>query len=1013
MIAFLKALAAAYASRYEDMSGLLFLFPNKRSGTFFLKHLCDVVSGRRPRIAPRVMTISDFVSSVGRRDIAPRIDQIFRLYRHYCGICEARGAEPVEFDRFRGIGDVVLSDFSEVDQYGVDPEAVFGNVEDFREISTDFLTDEQKDVIEEYFGRKVSADAVGRFWKNFEGNCRSASKDRYLYLWQMLLPLYNELTASLDEQGLTTQGGAYRHAAMRLSELGREALPDCRKVVVAGFNALSVMEMRIFRELESLRDDSGEPFADFFWDGTGPVLSPDSVLSEGVASASRFISINRKMFPSPPWAGQAMAPASTDSFPAYIETVASPGNSQQAKIAGEIVERLRQELPPAEFASARVAVVLPDEGLLLPLLYALPADDGRGGGGVNLTMGYKLRLTSAMTFVRLLLDCHFSHRDSGGETGYYHEPVRQLLAHPFCHKIVGSKPIADIISFLNNHHVYAVTLSMLREFSSEAADLLAPFGDNDPPQATIERLDAVMKLVEERLESDGSMIKGDLDREHIAVYREALRRLGEALEDYGISMRPSTVFSMTDRLLAGETVTFEGEPLNGLQVMGLLETRSLDFDYIVVCSLNERVVPMRRRKRTFIPDAIRCGFGMPPSGYEESIFSYYFYRMISRARRVWLIYDARASSGMRSGGVSRYILQLRHLAGLGLLGQTHFRETEYTYRISSGSGRKSDVHKTEDIRRRLEDFTRNGSGCRLSASALRTYMKCQARFYYENVLKIRTDRQPSEYIDAITHGDVLHGLMMNLYLPSEKREVFLENPVIVTAEMLDSISADAGRIRKETVRLINRHHFHFPEDRLDTPLTGAADMVADMIVRQAGIIIDRDRSLAPFELYGCEIRHTMQFPVGGRNVNMTYAIDRLDRISVGGRKVLRIVDYKTGRVHLTADDIDGVFSGDYKADNIFQLMLYSRLLTESGYRLPENEAETGIRMEIYDVTKLGSGKESLPEIGGETVHGHLVTSRDFDRRLECMISEIFESPVFKSVDEDGCSLCLLRQLCGK
>lgn len=999
MIPFLKSIARGYASRYSDLSEICFLFPNKRSCTFFLKYLKEEF-GRHVIVAPEVKTITDFVGDLSGKVVASRLDMIFMLFESYqalqgksSGFSDDEQAK--DFESFIGWGETVLSDFNEIDLYLADADAVFKNVKDYREISSNFLTEEQRKVMAEYFGRPDKGDS-GKFWSNFEqeDDENSEIKRKFIHLWRRLSPLYDSMKEKLSARGLSTTGGMYKSAVERLKSDGRGALPY-KKVVAVGFNALSTSEMVMFSEMRDFDGYEGyDAFCDFFWDCTGPVLSA------GLNSASRFVKTNMEHFPMPKWAMPSLAQSSCESLP-RLRVVASPSNSAQVKIAGTLLSELSHRLTSKEISEAKVAVILPDEGLLLPMLYSLP----KGMGNVNLTMGYPLRLTSVVPFVRQLRLLYQNRRGKGRQASFYHRDLRLFLSHPFSLSMFGTGPVGFLIGYIDKHHKATVTLEEIREYSPEAAAVL-DFSELDiNSENTIPTLDRILVKTKDSLPSNETgMMKTKLEIDHIEIYRDALRRLGELLQEYNASPTPSTIFRLADRLLASTTVGFEGEPLAGLQVMGTLETRSIDFDHLFILSMNERIMPMRARTRSFIPDSLRHAYGMPPSNYAESIFAYYFYRMISRAKEVTMTYDARTGGGSGSGDVSRYVLQLRHLFAKGVL-----EEQNWKFRLSGKEEYDPIVRKTEEIKARLTSYMEDGENAKnFSVSALNTYRECQVKFFYQNVMGINTDPAPSEYIDAIGVGNILHAIMEHLYLPKDKRKRFLKEPVMMQKETIAGLLADTDSLRKLTTRLVNSLHFHASEDELDTPLTGAAEIVGDQIINQVKRVLKRDLRIAPFKIYGCEIKERLKLRLSsGRTVNFKFAIDRLDEIDVDGEKCLRIVDYKTGRIKLEAEDIGEVLDGDYKSEQVFQLFTYAWLLGKSSHGVTDK-----VRMEIYDVPKIFLNEENLPMIGGEPVKSFDEYSGEFAEGIDNMLESIFESDSFLPAKDEGmCSKCSLAMLC--
>ena len=1002
---FLDSVARAYVENFEDISEFCFVFPNKRSGTFFLRSLSQQL-GSRFSMAPEVLSIADFVETLSGREVASRIDMLFRLFNIYKsnkslvpGKAQDNGL--LEFDAFRGWGEILLSDFSEVDQYDVDPDTLFGNVSDYREIASNFLTEEQMEILERYFGYSPNRKDVERFWKNLvPPDHNSAIKERFMYLWQAMGPLYHALDDALAAEGLATPGGAYRIALERVRESGKD-LFDYKKIIFVGFNALSTTEALLFEEISKcggFHEDEKDAFADFYWDATGPVLESND------SDAAVFLRLNKRNFPSPAWAMEYIERNRVETMPADMRVIASPSNSAQTKIAAARVEDIVNQVGADSVKDARVAVVLPDENLLLPLLYALPESLSE----VNLTMGYSLKLTSVASFLHHLRQFHSRARKRNGETAYFHEDVKMLLSHPFTHALLGSRNVSALNTDILRHHRLTVSISEMKAVTGDSTpEVLDISGFGEGTAAGIQYIDNVLVHIDAALaDESGGVVKSRIDRSHIALYRDALKRLEWAAEEHGIEMGLQGVFYMVDKLLAGEHVTFEGEPLEGLQVMGLLETRALDFEHLVILSLNDRVMPRKARHATFIPDSLRHGYGLPYSNYQERLFSYYFYRMISRAKSVTLIYDARSGEGMRSGGESRYLMQLRYLYA-----RAGIKYENYRFLLSEASSNMRPVEKTSKVMTLIEEFARKGSGRNFSASALRKYGECQVKFFYEVIANLNTDPAQSDFIDPITQGNIVHDTMLHLYFPKNDRRVFLDKRIVVSKEFIASMLEEREKIRIELRRAINRHHFNRKGEDADMAVEGAAAMVARQLERQIRDILRYDMSLAPFELVGGEMSGLYEWEfMPGRKVNMKYAIDRLDIMNPGtSSERWRIVDYKTGGALVTADEFEDIFNGKYTAKNLFQLLLYANLLNL------DQKMDEDVKVAIYEVGRIAAEGEIIPKIGKDRLEGHKQINEEFLDRVNTIIADIFDpmKPFVPAEDDEHCRFCSLHDLCGR
>ena len=1017
---FLQSIAHAYAECGKDLSQHTFVFPSRRACTFFLKNLTIEMKGRIAML-PKVTTMSDFVEKASGRVVAGRIELLFIMYEAYVKLQKESGANAIqEFDRFRRWGETALSDFNEVDMQDVDPDELFKNVKDLKEISSNFLTEEQLRVMEEFFGQTYDPHAAAEgFWKDFHEKKDNELHRKFLPIWQTMAPLYHAFHEVLARRGLISSGGAYRLAAKRLEEDIPANLAE-GKIVMVGFNALTRTEQRIFDALASYRtDDDSEPFADFFWDTVGPVIN------DRTSAAGRYVLHNQEKWPSPQWALRYLSRSDVAGMPEHLKVVAVPSNSLQAKIACDVVEEIGQRIPSSDFEEAKIAVVLPDESLLIPMLYSLPdnVED------VNLTMGYPLKLSGAATFVSLLRHLQGSRRKSGNRIGYYYKDLEGVLSHPFSQAIFG-KDVTKVKDWIKKHHHAIVDISELSKISKEMAELLRPLADDASSDEAVIWIDAILLKAGECIEDSGEkMLKASVDVANIDCYRLVLKQMLEVAKEYGIAMQWRTFLSLTDRMISAETVTFEGQPLRGLQVMGMLETRALDFERIIIPSLNERILPARRRVRTFISDSLRRAYGLPPVNYSESIFAYYFFRMIARAKEVVLLYDARSAEGARSGDVSRYVLQLQYLYA-----KERLKLESRSFDISKSDLKPSPIEKSEEIIDLLSAYRDEGpKGRNLSATALTRYADCQIRFYFEHLLRIRTDEESVEYIDAITQGNILHYVMENIYLPPEKQGRYLTHPEIIDTALIIAKKSNQREIDRLIRAGINKEHFHRPDDQLDTPLSGSVAYVAKVLRSQIIKVLDFDLKQTPFLLHGVEIAGNVRLRMPeGNPVNMRFAIDRLDstpgNAEMNGIGKLRVVDYKTGSVHVQSDSMRSVFEGDPKGRNLIQLWLYANLfdalpdkgLDEATERpiLTLFGKDSGLPhqplvLELYDINYLKSGKPTYPKIEDKVQTVHTEQNEEFLTHLEATLSELFDpdEPFRPASNPASCAYCQFKTIC--
>lgn len=1004
---FLESVARAYLTKYTDLSNFCFVFPNIRSGSFFLKNLSNHL-GERVMLAPEVLDIASFVTKVSGFDLATRIDLLFRLYKIYAShtgksteLSDDKAV--VEFDRFAPWGDVVINDFSEVEKYDVEAKSLFKNVRDFRDLSSNFLTEKQLEVIERYFGYRPAWSDVEGFWKSLnDSSDNSRIKKKFVELWQLLPELFYKLVGELEKEGLGMEGTLFRKAMQRIESEGADAL-EWDHVVFVGFNMLSTTEARIFSELSKYEDSNGDSYAEFLWDATGPVLGKDS---ESKGPATKAIRLNIKNFPMPAWALPFISKSDVTEMTPSVTISAAPSNSAQVKIAGETVAEWLKSIPKEKMAEARAAIVLPDENLLMPLLHSLPEELK----AVNLTMGYSIKYTSIASFVYHLRRLQQRRRKQNSETGYYFEDIKLLLSHPLIHILIGTDKTNIINSEIGTKHIRVVTPSWLKTHSEKLAELLTPLPAESTVDEAVEYLDNVLVALDKALGGNQTGLRTlntRLERTQIGVYRMALSRILQSVRHHGIKMGSRTLFHLVDKLVGGEQVTFKGEPLMGLQVMGMLETRALDFDYVLILSMNDKVMPRRSQKRTFIPDSLRRSYVLPLSSQPEELYSYYFYRLLSRAESVNLVYDARAGEGMRSGGKSRFLLQLEMLYARNLI-----RKKNYTFELNTSINNPKPVEKTEAVRKKLAEFCDAENGRNLSASALMNYAACQVKFYYKNVAQLTDDNEPEDFINAANQGNIVHEAMLKLYFPQDKRGKYLKagKRIELTSDKLTEILNDREAIERAVKRAVNHHHYKIDKTDPDRELTGTVAMVAERLADQIESVIRHDISISPITLVGGELEGITRFKLGrAPEINIRSALDRVDIVN----GTLRIVDYKTGKAHVEARTFDDIFNGNYDSKYTIQLMLYSLLLEDRMSKEKESVPED-ISMLIYDVNTISSGAVA-PKIGRQSITSHKELREEFVARLEDLICEIFDrdKPFEPTADEKNCEFCNLKAYCGK
>ena len=931
---FLEQVARHYYEQKKDLMDYCFIFPNRRSGEFFLLHLAkqqhDV-----PMLSPRITTITDFVTTLTHSILASPIEQLFTLYQAYV---EITGNDQYSFDRFAFWGNVILQDFNDVDTSMVDANDLFKNTKQLREISTDFLSDDVKECFAKLLNVNFDKKDDEQFWKHITNDNESTVRDNYVRLWQILYPLYELFRKKLSEKGLSYSGKIMHDAADQISQMGADDFLS-KKYVFVGFNFLSKCEHSIFKQMQN------KGIAEFSWDYDSPTFKEKTNL------ATKYLDKYTKEFPTP------FATEEIDSFP-EMTVVGVPFNMGQAKYAFNIIDQLEKNGDIQDTDNAiDTAIVLPDEGLFMPLLNSVAGDISR----INVTLGYPLRNSSIASLMRIVAKMHSQasrivKQDGEYEYGFYREDVKSVLTHPIIKSLYTHKSI-ELISEIDNNNLYQVPEHLFEE--TDFNQLFVTIRDTNNSKDVVDYLDRLMDFVANLNEifnadngSDNPVNDEDsampLQSAFLNKYYEVLEQVKQCITDYGMPMCESTVFYLIDKIAAIYSIPFEGEPLAGLQLMGVLETRCLDFRNIVLLSMNERIFPRRFYKASFVPFKLRKHFDMPTNEHQESMMAYYFYRLISRANKVFMLYDSSTQS-IGSGEYSRFITQLINIY------QCPIRHTLLSPKIAPGSSLKIDVKKQGHIADIINGYQNDDLKSYLSASSIKEYIACPLKFYFHHIEKLNDDNDESDFIDAATFGSIIHDTLQQLYYPdSIKKEA---KPYKVYKYMINKFKKND--LDRCLVQNINKTYLHRKPDKLDTQLTGEMSILYEAFKLFALNVINYDLKLLEsdndfFEVLECEIPHVTQIDLGeGFRFNFKFKADRIDRIN--GVGPIRIIDYKTGKDETNFNEFGKLY--DENASNkrsILQLFLYCNAYANV---LKKNEIDNpGITPIIYKL-------KHMPESG--------------------------------------------------
>ena len=970
MTPFLKQVADHYYNEGK-IEEKCFVFPNRRSMVWFRKHLCSAVKDV-PLLAPQMLTINDFFSRVSGVPASDRVRLLLELYDSY----KALNPKAESLDEFIFWGDVILADFNDVDKYLVDPKQLFANVADFKALQDTFeyLTDTQREAIKGFLSH--FNDQSGKLTVDL-GTDDPDVKGRFLQIWNILYPLYVSYNKSLADKGMAYEGMVYRSLAERLKNMSvedvfQDIFHEGTTFVFVGLNALNECEKTLLRKLR----DAGR--AEFCWDWSGDMIKDPQNRS------SFFMADNVLEFPQ----AARWDPEGVECPEINVISVAS--SAGQAKRLPDI---LRQRTGAPE----ECAVVLPDEGLLKSVLNSIPEEIH----DINVTMGLPM---NGSLFYTMMADISAiqMHAVKRKDTWlFYHKQVWDLFSSEIFRKAADEKTMEIVAKVKENARYYIpkeeLTGTLLMDVIFRPVIM-------DPKMASTAQIASFAQYQKDVIEVIAPAIADDtslaLELEYAKEYYKCINVLFEIRPE----VLPMTYLRLLGQLLSSVSVPFRGEPLKGLQIMGPLETRALDFKDLVIMSANEGVFPRRSVSSSFIPPELRKGFGMPTYEYQDAVWAYYFYRMISRAEKVWMLVDSR-TEGLKSGEESRYIKQLEYHFGVPLKRSV----------VKFGSMKTAslpDIVKTEEDVARIKDTV-------LSATTLQNYLACPAKFYYGTVKGLEAEEEVAESLDYGMFGTVYHDTMRALYTSEEAMDpefVFNDREPRggLSGEALKTVSQsyiEGWLSRKEDIKAKVKALIMMQLNTIE--VSGRNLVVADVIVRYIIKTLQRDLELLKkegrdsFEILGREIRVAGEF-CGQRFKGF---IDRLDSFK---DEQARVVDYKTGKV---LEDDENIHDGNAEeiAEKIFNPDM-------------KNWPKIALQFYIYDMLV-----QSRPEVRGREIcncvysTAHLfkeppVTvpmNRKFyeavSAKLEAMLAQMYDTsvPFRRTDDEKTCSYCDFRMICGR
>lgn len=952
---FLAEVADHLLKQYgEHLGDCTVVFPNRRAGLFLKKHLSSKIE--RPIWSPEVVSLEDFLFQFSDIEKTDTLNLIFELYEAF----KLHQTVGEGFESFYFWGEMLLRDFEEVDHYLVDPQQLFRHIKSDRQLAEDF-----------YFLDEDQERIIKQFWQEFFPTS-SKSQEQFVETWKVLAPVYETF-----KQRLKTKKMGYTAHIYRLlhGEIADKKLDVTGPIVFAGFNALTPVEELLIRHFVL------EHKAVILWDIDQYYLKDEN------QEAGRFLR------------GYQKDPLLGKTFPEIIpkqiqspKTVSVTGVSLevgQAKLVGQQIQELLQK---GGATQEEIVIVLPQDYMLFPVLNAIPQEVTK----LNITMGYPLKETPLFGLLEAALEVQ-EHKQLTAEhwLTFYHKPVLDILSHPYLYES-DKQTLDGLIQHIKKNNQIRVLQQDIQAVNATLLNII--FREPKDESFAAYLLSIVKQLSEQVVERFG------LEQEFLYHFETMLSRLDEILAAQQATVDLKVFKGLFRKAARSVRIPFSGEPVEGLQIMGVLETRNLDFKYVFMLNMNEDIFPASQRNGSFVPYRIRKAFDLPTFEVQDAIYAYLFYRLFQRSESLAFYYNMYADFGL-SGELSRFIRQVELESGLDI---QHFKLNN-SIQIREQSA--ITIEKKPDIIRRLLYYTQEGRG-KLSPSALNTYLDCRLKFYFKYVLRLFTQEELSDELTPRDFGNILHKVMELLY-----EDVTKDKPtrIVEETDFFALNTAVSGAIEKAF-----RSHFNL-KNKQRFQLKGRNVVMAEVMTQFVNRTLEMDAAYAPFEIRSLEndkdgnYDHVLAIRPDEQEFQVVLKgiIDRVDRKD--GK--IRVIDYKSGRDTTEIESVEKVFdtspTSDYKRGRNkagFQTLYYAMLYAA---KHGTNEVITPGILNIQEL--FTPDFDERLKIKGEPIEDARPLLPEFEARFKALLLQIYgmDEPFDQTEDLKKCAYCDFKGICGR
>jgi len=962
MKAFLHNTAKEIIEKYKDsIHKYCFVFPNKRTNFFFRKYYSELYGVSHK--APKMLEIRKLIHQFTKLNDVDDLTVIFKLYKIFN---KTDKENKYSFDQFFKLGEIILSDFNEIDSWLTDPSQIFKNIKDIKEIEThfDWLSEEQKDVLK-------------KFWINFTADEKSDEKKLFLNLWNILPNVYKELTSHLFEKRIAYTGLHYR-VLSDLIDQHKLNTDQYKKYIFIGFNALNKAEIKLFKHLDKKEK------AEFYWD-TDQYYHLDNKQEAGDFLRKNFsvLNITDKDIPY--------------NFlkPKEINLTGVSLNLGQAKILPEILKKIRKEE-----ISERTAIILADEHMLFPVLSSLP----EYVDSINVTMGYPMKLTPAFQFIKLYSDLHVQYNKKKSNT-YYYKYVINLLKHPYVSE--NDRELNEkIINEINENNSFYIPANLFSNKGNNFYKLLfSKIPEKDASEIFLQTLLNLLFIIFDKTRDEKGNVVKTLKNEYIHRAYTKTKRLKELLLENDVETGLKLTVDILIQILRTDQISFEGDAVEGFQLMGLMESRNLDFKNIILLGFNEGNIPSVSKKPTFLSQSIRYAFEMPVIKHQDSVYAYLFYRLLQKAENINLVYNNIVNES-NSGEISRFAFQLLYESGLEI---NHIQYNEKLYPVEPN---EITVKKTPEVLKKLEQFTSESTNSfkKFSPAALNTYLDCSLKFYLRYIAGIKESKEVEEEFSSAGFGSLLHLILENVYTELKNKKGN------------SKVKPEDFKFILENLPGILESSFNTYYNNQINKTTGSSVIIKNVLLKYVTSVLKTDKEYAPFEIISLEADDdfSMQFEIEVdkqiKKVCLNGIIDRVDKKD----NIYRVIDYKTGRPNNMFDSVESLFNTELKkrASHVFQTLFYSYLFIRN--KQPD---QIKVKPGIYYTRSMNktSYDESVRMKTGR--NKYIIIDENeldlimpaFSNEIKKLLIEIFSSDFsFEQTDNtDICKYCSYNKICSK